>query len=89
MCLAAVLHGPVRELLKYEEAHITLAYPDTQMVESSVRNPQMTALNKNSLDSDRLMVVNTRCDDEYLKESREKFDVDAHCGFNPTQIMKL
>lgn len=64
----------VRELLKYEEAHITLVDLDAQMVELCSENPQITALNKNSLDSDRLTVVNTDAY-QYLKESCEKFDV--------------
>lgn len=64
----------VRELLKYEEASITLVDLDAQMVELCSENPQITALNQNSLDSGRLTVVNTDAY-QYLKDNREKFDV--------------
>lgn len=64
----------VRELLKYKDSQITLVDLDAQMVELCSENPQITALNKNSLDNERLTVIHTDAY-QYLSETEEKFDV--------------
>ncbi|WP_040213180.1 polyamine aminopropyltransferase [Clostridium polynesiense] len=64
----------VRELLKYEGTEITLVDLDEQMVSICMENPNITALNKDSLKSDRLTIVNQDAY-QFLKETKENFDV--------------
>ncbi len=64
----------VRELLKYEETNITLVDLDKEMIRICSEDKNITALNENSLQSDRLTIV---YDDayRYLEETEQKFDV--------------
>ena len=64
----------VRELLKYEETEITLVDLDERMISLCSENPNVTALNEDSLKSDRLTIVNEDAY-QFLKETKEKFDV--------------
>lgn len=64
----------VRELLKYKDTKITLVDLDEAMVELCRTDKNISRLNENSLDSERLKVV---IDDGYrfLENTEEKFDV--------------
>lgn len=64
----------VRELLKYEEAQITLVDLDPEMIRICTENKIIADLNQNSLKSERLHIVN---DDayRYLEENEEAYDV--------------
>lgn len=64
----------VRELLKYEDTRITLVDLDEEMIRICSENSNITALNENSLSSDRLTII---YGDAYrfLEETQEKFDV--------------
>ena len=64
----------VRELLKYENTHITLVDLDEKMIQISRENPNINELNEHSLDSDRLSVVIGDAY-QYLVKVKEKFDV--------------
>ena len=64
----------VRELLKYDETKITLVDLDKDMVELCDSNPNVTALNENSLKSDRLSIVYNDAY-RYLEETDRLFDV--------------
>lgn len=63
-----------RELLKYPEAHITLVDLDAEMTRLCSENKIITALNENSLQSDRLTIINADAY-RYLEENEELFDV--------------
>lgn len=64
----------VRELLKYKNTKITLVDLDAEMIRLCSENKNITAINKNSLQSTRLNVV---INDAYkfLETNKEKFDV--------------
>ncbi len=64
----------VREILKYKEPNITLVDLDKDMVNLCKENKQIKELNKNSLNSDRLTIVNQDAY-QFLKNTDEKFDV--------------
>lgn len=64
----------VRELLKYDETKITLVDLDKDMVELCDSDPNVTALNENSLKSDRLSIVYNDAY-RYLEETDRLFDV--------------
>lgn len=64
----------VRELLKYPETEITLIDLDKGMTQLCSTNPQITALNENSLSSERLTILNMDAY-EYLKETETLYDV--------------
>ena len=64
----------VRELLKYDNAEITLVDLDEEMIKLCSENPNITALNENSLSSDRVeIVINDAY--RYLEETDKLFDV--------------
>lgn len=64
----------VRELLKYDNVNITLVDLDEEMIKLCSENPNITALNENSLSSDRLeIVINDAY--RYLEETDKLFDV--------------
>lgn len=63
-----------RELLKYPEAQITLVDLDAEMTRLCSENKIITALNENSLQSDRLTVINADAY-RYLEGNEELFDV--------------
>ncbi|MBE5865210.1 MAG: polyamine aminopropyltransferase [Lachnospiraceae bacterium] len=64
----------VRELLKYEDTHITLVDLDEEMIRICSENKNINKLNDNSLKSDRLTIV---IQDAYkfLENNTEPFDV--------------
>jgi len=64
----------VRELLKYEGTEITLVDLDERMISLCRENPNIAALNEDSLKSDRLTVVNADAY-QFLEQTKEKFDV--------------
>lgn len=64
----------VRELLKYKKTKITLVDLDEEMIKLCKEEPNITALNEHSLDSDRLTIVNQDAY-KYLEENTEQFDV--------------
>ena len=64
----------VREILKYKEPSITLVDLDKDMVNLCRENKQIKELNKNSLNSDRLTIVNQDAY-QFLKNTDKKFDV--------------
>lgn len=64
----------VRELLKYEGTEITLVALDERMIPLCRENPNIAALNKDSLKSDRLTIVNADAY-QFLEQTKEKFDV--------------
>ncbi len=64
----------VREILKYPESHITLVDLDEEMIRLCSEDPNVTALNQGSLESDRL-TIHTMDAYEYLENTTEKYDV--------------
>lgn len=65
----------LRELLKYPDVQaVTLVDLDSGMTELCSTNPQITALNQNAFQSEKLTVLNTDAY-KYLTESTEAFDV--------------
>lgn len=64
----------VRELLKYKDTRITLVDLDEDMIKLCREDPNITALNEHSLDSERLTIVNQDAY-KYLEENTELFDV--------------
>ncbi len=64
----------VRELLKYEDTHITLVDLDSEMVDICRENNHVKEVNEGSLSSDRLTII---YDDAYrfLEETNNKYDV--------------
>ena len=64
----------VRELLKYDNTHITLVDLDEEMVELCAENPNITPINEGALKSDRLTVVINDAY-RYLEETDKLFDV--------------
>lgn len=63
-----------RELLKYPEAQITLVDLDAEMTRLCSENKIIAAINENSLQSDRLTIINTDAY-RYLEGNEELFDV--------------
>lgn len=63
-----------RELLKYENTHITLVDLDPEMTRICSENPQISALNNNSLTNDRLTIINTDAY-KFLEDNTAKYDV--------------
>lgn len=63
-----------RELLRYPETHITLVDLDPGMTALCSEHPLITALNQDSLTSDRLTLINEDAY-EYLETCTETYDV--------------
>ena len=65
----------VREVLKYDEVKdITLVDLDAEMIRICSTNPNITEINENSLQSEKLHVINTDAY-EYLEKSEDMFDL--------------
>jgi len=64
----------VRELLKYEDTRITLVDLDEEMIKLCTENKNITALNENALESDRLTIV-TQDAYKFLEDNQQLFDV--------------
>ncbi len=65
----------VREVLKYDEVEqIDLVDLDAEMIRICSTNPNITSVNQNSLNSDKL-VIYTMDAYEYLENSREQYDL--------------
>ncbi len=63
-----------RELLKYPETHITLIDLDKGMTDLCSTDPQITAVNCNSLTDKRVKIVNNDAY-KYLESSKDRYDV--------------
>ncbi len=65
----------VREVLKYDEVErIDLVDLDAEMIRICSTNPNITSINQNSLESDKLVIYNTDAY-EYLEDSEEQYDL--------------
>lgn len=63
-----------RELLKYEDAQITLVDLDPAMTKLCSEDPNVVALNEGALSDPRVHVINTDAY-QYLKETDQQYDV--------------
>ena len=65
----------VREVLKYDEVEkIDLVDLDAEMIRICSTNPNITSVNQNSLNSDKLVIHNMDAY-EYLENSQEQYDL--------------
>lgn len=63
-----------REILKYDNTQIVLVDLDPEMTRLCSENPNITALNENSLTNERVTVINTDAY-RFIEENEDKFDV--------------
>lgn len=64
----------VRELLKYEVERIDLVDLDAELVRICKENEHIRKINKDSLQSEKLKIINTDAF-EFLKEAKERYDL--------------